>query len=172
MDENRQGSQKNFRYHRSVRSGIGIGTISLLVIFTVLCFSTLALLSVSTAVSDQKIQQRSFDHTADLTQAQGRSAENIAVLDAQLYRMSQEEPGAEGYMESAKTQAKLLGWTVSEEGSQVTWTEPIDRNNNLVTILTLNPSGAGERYILNSQQQEYIGIWEPETGGQVMTQFP
>ena len=40
------------------RSGVGTGTTSLLMIFTVLCFATLAMLSLSTAANGRRIAAR------------------------------------------------------------------------------------------------------------------
>lgn len=154
------------RYSRTTRSGMGTGTISLLMIFTVLCFATIALLSVSTAMSDRRIQQRSFERTIALSSAEGRAAEKLAELDQILFefRETQNDTGTEA-LDAMQDQACETGWTPGNELYTVVWTEPIDRENNLVTAITLLPPEAEQRYKLVSQVSEYIGEWEPESGG-------
>lgn len=66
------------------RPGMGVGTISLLVIFTVLCFSTLALLSLSSAANYRRISRPSQIAAQNLAAAEGVAAEKIADLDAVL----------------------------------------------------------------------------------------
>lgn len=159
------------RYNRSGRTGIGTGTISLLMIFTVLCFATLALLSLSTAASDRRIQQRSFERTAALAGAEGRAAESIAALDDALAGLQAEAGAAPGdvsgsaWMQRAMQTAAGLGWEINEAAASCVWTEPMDRENNLVTTVRLDPTGESARFALTGQTVEFIGTWEPETEG-------
>ncbi|NLW79616.1 MAG: hypothetical protein GXY32_09435 [Ruminococcaceae bacterium] len=66
------------------RSGVGTGTTSLLMIFTVLCFATLAMLSLSTASSSQRIQAEGLLNAKAVAAAKGEAAVQVAKLDTDL----------------------------------------------------------------------------------------
>lgn len=156
------------RYGRNARSGMGTGTVSLLMIFTVLCFATIALLSVSTAASDRRIQQRSFERTVALSSAEGRSAERLAALDQMIFEYRATKAGTGDEARAAMQElAYEQGWTPGDETYTILWAEPIDRENNLVTVVTLLSPEDADRYELVSQTAEYVGTWEPEQGGSV-----
>ncbi|MDL2254507.1 hypothetical protein LJC49_10670 [Ruminococcaceae bacterium OttesenSCG-928-I18] len=142
---------KTHKTRQRTRSGVGTGTTSLLMIFTVLCFATLALLSLSTATANQRIQQRSLDGTAALATAEGEAAVKLAELDTALQR------GA------AENTAAGLGWQATESEGVYQYTVPIDENHELVTTVEIQ----GDRSSLLSQKSVYIGSWEPETEGQI-----
>lgn len=156
----RQRSVK--RYNRSGRSGVGTGTISLLMIFTVLCFATLALLSLSTAASDRRIQSRGYENAVQLATAEGTVSEKLAGLDKVLYDL--EGAGGE-YLEQATEAARNLGWTLDEESGYLVYEVEIDTENNLVTTVRIDPAEAATRYTLIGQTTVYQGEWEPEADG-------
>lgn len=160
--------QRNLkRYTRSGRSGVGTGTISLLMIFTVLCFATLALLSLSTAASDRRIQQRGFERTQNLAAAEGRAAEKLAELDGALLALPDDAAGADGYLAAALTAARGFGWEVDAAAASCQWTEPIDSENDLVTTIRLGDGDEDARYTLTGQATVYVGSWEAEESGGV-----
>ncbi len=184
MDENTTATQKGTyrRFTRSSRSSVGTGTISLLMIFTVLCFATLALLSLTTAVSNQRIQKNNFDRTVALSAAEGETAVAIAALDAQLaglddvswtdgntavVEFADEEAARLAVVRAVQPLAEEQGWQVDAEEGTLTWTQPIDEENQLVTVLAPQVQGAQARYELLSQKTVYTGEWTPEQPGQV-----
>lgn len=150
------------RYNRSGRSGVGTGTISLLMIFTVLCFATLALLSLSTAASDRRIQSRGYENAVQLATAEGLVSEKLAELDKELYALAD---GGADYEQQATAKAQSLGWTLDEESGYLVYEVEIDTENNLVTTVRIDPSGAGARYTVIGQTTVYQGEWEPEVDG-------
>lgn len=100
---------KREKYKPTVRSsGVGTGTISLLMIFTVLCFATLAMLSLSTAASSQRIQERALESGRLLAVAKGEAATHIAQVDAHLLDTARqvEEQQAQAQREEAKRLAE------------------------------------------------------------------
>ena len=136
---------------RRARSAVGTGTTSLLMIFTVHCFATLALLSLSTATSNQRIQQRSVDGINTLATAEGEAATKLAELDTAL------QSGGAG------TNVQTLGWQKGEGENTYTYTVAIDSEHQLITTVEIN----NRNYTLLSQKSVYTGSWEPGTDGQI-----
>lgn len=163
----RQSSAK--RYSRSARPGVGTGTVSLLMIFTVLCFATLAMLCLSTAASDRRIQQRGYQRAVDLAAAEGTAAEAMAELDEALLMLDSQ---GEAYLKKALQAAAGLGWEVAEAEGSATWTAPLNENNNLVTAVHINTGAAGTRFFITSQTTVYTGAWEAEPPGDLWTPEP
>lgn len=154
------------RYSRSGRGSIGTGTISLLMIFTVLCFATLAMLSLSTSASDRRIQQRGFTRAVDLAAAEGGAAAAMADLDEALVAL--DASGAAYQAEALRTAADL-GWEVDEAGGSCIWTEPLDAENDLVTTVRIDAAGADSRFTLTGQVTKFTGTWEAETPDNLWT---
>ena len=139
------------------RSSMGTGTTSLLMIFTVLCFATLALLSLSTAYSNRNIQRRSIEQAAAQASAEGEAATKLAELDRALLGAQEAEWPAI---------AKAQGWAENEEGGWELDTA-MGEDHMLRTRVTLTP-GEDTRYRLEAQRSDYIGEWQP-VGGEVWT---
>ena len=149
---------KTRKTHRTVRSGVGTGTTSLLMIFTVLCFATLALLSLSTAASNQRIQEKGLAGTAALAVAEGEAAEKLAELDAALLSVTGES--------EAENAALQLGWQ-REAAGRFSYTIAFDGAHELVTVVELGPEGEGGRYRMVGQSSSYTGAWTPEAPGDI-----
>lgn len=150
-------NQRTRRTYRRTRSGVGTGTTSLLMIFTVLCFATLALLSLSTAASNQRIQKRSFEGTAALAVAEGQAAEKLAELDTEL--------SAAASRESWNALATGLEWQKNADGYYES-AVPIDESHQLVTVVELLPEGPGN-YRVISQMSVFTGEWTPTQDGDI-----
>lgn len=61
-----------------------IGSVTLLMIFIVLCMITFAALSLSSAASDYQTAEKSVSHTKDYYKASGRAEETLAKVDQVL----------------------------------------------------------------------------------------
>lgn len=142
---------KRRKPEHSGRSSMGTGTTSLLMIFTVLCFATLALLSLSTAVSHRSIQQRSMEETAAQAAAEGEAALRLAELDTAL-----EAAGSDSWESTARD----LGWFPGEEEGHMVYVLPVSRDHELATTVELTQNGAAH-YRLVAQVSRYTGHWEP-----------
>ena len=143
----------------SARMGMGVGTTSILMIFTVLAFATLALLSLSTAASNMRIQQRGIDRTTALAAAEGEAAAKLAELDAVLSSIG---AGA-SYQRDALVAAEGIGFTVDNDAKTAAYTAAVDENNDLVTVVAFDAPGT-PGYRLVSQISSYTGDWAPEAG--------
>ncbi len=147
--------RQNQGQSRRARSGFGTGTTSLLMIFTVLCFATLAMLTLSTAASNARIQQRSLQGTAALAKAEGEAAEAVAELDAALAAAPAEDPAA---------LAASLGWQATGSPLVFQLATSMEENHQLLTEVQLQEGGP---LTLVSQKTVYTGEWTPGQNGQL-----
>ena len=160
------------------RPGLGVGTVSLLVIFTVLCFSTLALLSLSSAVNYQNTMRPSQQGALSLAAAEGEAAQKLAELDTMLMELQIEmqvsdandaqsstyASTARAYYDRAAQKAEGLGFEILEDTQQLRFALPIDENHELVTEIVLHAPGADIRYIVVKQASVMTGEWDPGSG--------
>ena len=149
------------------RSGVGTGTTSLLMIFTVLCFATLAMLGLSTATSSERIQSRGIEGARGVAVAKGQAAEAVAALDEKLTELRAKNRSEDDYFEEAFNAAEALGWTVDREAQTIALATPIDTENDLLTQLRLLGKEEDARYELVQQISRPAAGWKPEAGGQV-----
>lgn len=151
------------------RSGVGTGTTSLLMIFTVLCFATLAMLSLSTAASNARIQNRGLQGASALAAAKGAAATEVANLDEELFLLLNKSGGAEDYLDLAFGIAQNRGWIVDKANASILLRQTIDDGSLLETELLLLKPGLGARYQVLRQVSTLVNGWAPETGGQLWT---
>lgn len=151
------------------RSSVGTGTTSLLMIFTVLCFATLAMLSLSTASSNQRIQKRGFERTASVVAAQGIAAEKLAEIDARLQQAQWAASSEDAYYTTVFALAPDFNAQADSEAKTWVFTVPLDENSELVTVLEILPPGGAGRYTIRTQASRMSGEWTPESQGQLWT---
>lgn len=153
------------------RQGIGTGTVSLLVIFALLFFSTLALLSLTAALGNQRVTRRSLALVSGLSAAEGQMAGVLAQMDDELVALRQEyATGAqqpEDYYKAAAAAAVQLGFKAEGTENSFEYTLEIDENHVLVTHILLLPPGGTGRYAVVGQYTEVTGEWSPAQGGQL-----
>ena len=155
---------------RRARSGVGTGTTSLLMIFTVLCFATLAMLSLSTAASNDRIQERGLSGSKALAEARGAAAVEVASLDEMLLQLQQQDTG-DAYFDEALALAATRGWETDAVNS-ITLRTAVNEESVLVTTLALLEPGQAARYELMSQTTELVNGWAPEQDGQLWQPAP
>ena len=148
------------------RSGVGTGTTSLLMIFTVLCFATLAMLSLSTAASNERIQTRGIFGAQSAAAARGVAAEYTAALDEELLALRQSTPASEEvFFAKAEDLAENMGWSVSREDHTVTLQLPVNDTSILVTTLRICSLQEEMRYESMLQQTAPKDGWQADGGG-------
>ncbi len=171
MNQTRSASQTRRKAVRR-RSGVGTGTTSLLMIFTVLCFATLAMLSLSTAAANARIQGRGLESQRLLAAAKGAAAADVAGLDEVLYQLQREMPANGGqaaedaYYEQALAAAAARGWQTDAGPGAISMRSAISEDSVLVTTLQLLPPG-GARYQVLAQVSQLVSGWAPEQNGQL-----
>ncbi len=149
------------RAGRSARTGMGVGTTSILMIFTVLAFATLAMLSMSTVMSNATIQTRGTKGVIALAAAEGEAAEKAAALDEALAGIT--ETG-DAYFAAAEAAATGLGFAAGPEERQVAYTADEGDSHEVVMVLELQEPGQDARFTVVQMVSQYTGTWQPETG--------
>lgn len=145
MDEQRE--------NRSEGTHINIGSVSIIVIFAVLCLTVFSVLSLSTAVTERRLAERSAEavtayYAADLACAERADAIGEALksgVSATEIAARAEEFGAE-----------LVA--VTHEGTLLHLEQPVDGNQTLSAELLLS---GGELHI-RSWNVIDTGSWEPD----------
>ena len=114
--------------------GIGVGGISILAIFVVLCLATLAALSLTSAQADYTLAQKTADAATGYYEAEAKAEEKLAEL----------MEIAEGN-QNWKSDLKKAGFTVEETGNGliVTYSVPIDEIKTLEASIRLSQDEGG-----------------------------
>ncbi len=81
-------------------STVGVGYISIMLIFTVICLTIFAVLSFQAAYSDSSLISRSESFAQQYYTADSRAKEILAELDSAAYEASQEFDFAEAFVQS------------------------------------------------------------------------
>lgn len=113
-------------------SFVNIGLSSLLVIFLVLCLTTFALLSLSSAKSDYSLSEKMADHVYDYYQASAEAEEIVAQLDE---LMSQNRQNSSVLYTSALSDA-LEGY--SYNGIDITFDASDSQTNEYLGIISFS----------------------------------
>jgi hypothetical protein len=114
---------------RKLKMSIGIGGPSIIMIFVVLCLTTLAALSLMTANADWKLTKKAAKATTDYYKADSKAEEILAGADADL-----------------KTGKPL---------ESETYTVPVSETQNLIMKLHQN----GSHYVILSRKLEPKSQW-------------
>lgn len=146
--------------HKKRRSGIAVGTISLLVIFTILCLSVLALLSFSTVSSSYRMNEKSTENLLQIAAAKAEVSKQLAAYDAALATISSND--ADEYYKTALEQAENFGFTQDEQEYVVVCIYPLDSNSALKMKMQLLPPGGEYRYSVLEAISISTQDWVPE----------
>lgn len=142
------------------RSGIGVGTISILTIFTILCLSVLALLSVTTVFSETKISEKTLQNILNISNAKTNLSLQLAELDSTL--ISIDSSNSDSYFESAIQQATSLGFSPTEADAVFTISHPVSPSSILSTKIELLPPDQEYRYIVLESVLDSSIDWQLE----------
>ena len=69
------------RYAKNIRSGIGIGYVSVMMIFAVICLTILAVLAFQAASSDERLSEKNIDFTREYYTADTEAKRILMELD-------------------------------------------------------------------------------------------
>lgn len=73
---------------RSPSSGVSIGGVTVLVIFTVLCLTIFSVLSLASAQADKRLSDKNLEQAARYYEADGKAEEWLREVDAALRQAS------------------------------------------------------------------------------------
>ncbi len=155
---------------RSLGSGgMGVGYVSLVMIFSVICLTVLAVLSYQAAGANDILNRKSGDFTAEYYEADSNAKNILMQLDEAALQVSA------GFFEEDFTcvcneildTAKI---SASPEGVEVSFTQPInDRLNLDIRIMFYSNSVDGSRYRIlqwntasadTAETEEPLGVWD------------
>lgn len=171
---------------------MGTGATSMLMIFIVLCLTTLSILSYSTAKSDLAMTKRSLMMVETYYEAANRAQQIIAEIDAQNVKIrkdtleaalkeaeeayAQFESVERSYIEEAALEISGRMYAqaaeqIKVEGVDTTFTEgkylsfSVDAGHDRLVrvILELLPPGDPERYRIICHNLVFIDNWELES---------
>lgn len=151
-----------------------IGTVTLLMIFIVLCMVTFAVLSLSEAARDRGFSQQLADQTSDYYAACSRAENILAQVDAAISETR--SSGASGDAYYAALSERLAGITGAElttEGAEVsagpyggpvTVSYRVPINDRLLLSVSLEAAGpgsdAGSNYRIVSWEETQAEEWK------------
>ncbi len=150
-------------------SGMGVGYVSLIMIFAVICLTVLAVLSYQAAGANTVLNTKSAAYTSEYYAADGRAKEKLQILDGYAMIASQGffEDDLTALCEENMPDVKLRN---SPEGITAEFTEYInDRLCLKVSVTFYSFSADGERYRINEwksvassaeESEEPLGVWD------------
>jgi hypothetical protein len=131
------------RRHFDSAPGIGVGGVSIIMVFAVLCLTIFAVLSLVTARSEQALAERHAGAVTDYYAADSLAAEVYDALSP-----------------SGETPESVLGVTVSQpSANSLSYTVPIDASRELCVLLLRE----GEALRILEWREAAAGEWEPDT---------
>lgn len=144
-----------------------IGSVSLLMIFIVLCMVTFAALALSTASANYRSAKRLSEHTTEYYNAYSLAEEKLAAIDKILADSYQNSSDSQTYYHLAKASAsEIKGITVSEEDSDTLISYQTNINNTQaisVRLRILYPQtddGPGRFYEIAAWQKIHTKEWK------------
>ncbi len=142
-------------------AGISFGTVSIIVIFSVLCLSIFAVLSLSLALSEKKLAHKTADAYTAFWQAEYAATNQINAIHA-LYAKT-------GNLAQFLEEAKELGAEVTIDGQTTTiaTVTPVDANRQLEIQLTLNTQEQNKKLAVTRWQVVNTGPWTPDESIQI-----
>jgi len=76
---------------------VQIGTISLVLIFTILCLVVFSTLSIASAKVDQKLAEKNQQHVMDYYAGDGKAEENLKEINKKLTDFGKNQDGEENF---------------------------------------------------------------------------
>lgn len=149
-----------------------IGSVSLLMIFIVLCLAVLSTLSLSGALSEYRYSQKVAQHQADYYSASGSASRVLKEIDRILYLAHTEHP--EDYYRTAEQQLTLLEGVKADLLSQspsITYQIPVDDSQSLrITLAVTSPDELEQGYYrITSWQEISSSEWNGDDTLNLMT---
>lgn len=134
-------------------TGIGIGYVSVIMIFSVLCLTILAVLSISSSDSARQMSARSSEYLTSYYSADSKAARILSELDRAAL-----EAHESGFFEDSFMQSELpegVRLSPSPEGVSAEYSVPVNERTELrlkVTFYSEPEMHSGKRYKVNSRK--------------------
>lgn len=135
---------------------ISVGITSLVVIFTVLCLTVFSVMTLSTAMNEKRLSEKSAEAVEHYYSAEKACAALVNEL-GRLWENGAEIEELEKFAEN-----KGFGCKLQENLLTFSYTYPIDENQALFVELTL-----GDTFEITRWTVQTTGEWIPDDGLQV-----
>lgn len=126
------------------RKGLGVGSVSLVLIFAVLCLTIFALLTLSTARSDASLAERA-----------AQSAKDYYAADTQAERVY---IGVAEALKNGERPETVCGISLTYDGSYISYICPIDERRSVCVVLRYD---GGDAEVLQWQETQDEN-WTPD----------
>ncbi len=120
---------------RQDNAGLGVGMVSILIVFVVLCLTTFATLSLVSARADLRLTNRAAESLREYYAADSAAQEQLAQLDSLL-----EQAGAD-WQQIVEEDGVLC--ELSDTAATLRYQVAVNERKNLLVILTLPLSDSG-----------------------------
>lgn len=131
---------------------IGTGVTSILMIFVVLCLTTFAILSYTSADADLKLSKNYKDYIESYYDTYSELNDELARMDAIVYQMmSENEDGAYGgqriilALQTMASENITATYSSNNQILNITLSKAINDNQDLVMEVSFDTSGTGNR---------------------------
>lgn len=144
-----------------------IGTISLMMVFIILCMVTLAALSLSSAAANSHYGQKISEHTQEYYAASNEAEEILADIDSALAKAYKKtQYSGEYYLEAAKQLPDSVEAMFENGRLVITYQVPINDTQALevslsvLTLQQLDSEANSTFYRIRSWQKVETEVWE------------
>ena len=149
-----------------------IGSVSLLMIFIILCLTVFSALSLSGALREYRYSQKIAQHQTDYYTASGSASRVLKEIDQILDQAHTDHP--ETYYEAAEQQLSLIEGVrtdLASESPSITYQIPIDDSQSLQVTLALNAPDELEQgyYRITAWQEIPSSEWNGDDSPNLMT---
>jgi len=134
--------------------GMNVGTVTILIIFMVLCLSVFSTLSFISAYADLKLSQKSALTIGQYYNADAEAKDKIAGIDGLLAPILKQSAGRGAYLKDAgQALSRAEGVTLTAAAGQnprASFGVPLDDNRTLAVVLEITGSNPDDRYKIAS----------------------
>lgn len=157
-------------------SFVNIGLSSLMIVFLVLCLTTFAILSLSSAKSDYSFSEKLATHRTAYYEASSQAESVSAQIDELMDSVWQDSPG-DAYipallqvLSNFRPDGIELTLYTDDDKCTVSYQVPVDDTQALyVTLQVMDPSTSDTYYEILSWQEKSTGEWN---GDQTLELMP
>lgn len=149
-------------------TGVNAGVSSILIIFVLLCLTTLATLSVVSANTDYKLTAKSAQAESEYYAADARAEELLAFVDDCLLKAYEKTNDEDGYKREIQNLISQSPVPMDFTGDMLYYSVPVNESQQLQVALGLPyPAGADARRFTREQWRVVITA-EWQTGDETL----
>lgn len=151
---------------KGISTGLGIGSSSILMIFILLCLTTFAVLSLTTASADKRLTDKASQAVLEYYAADVKAEERLMEIDDALLA-AQIAPEV-GYLDWCAENLTTIGSDLTVKHNQtsidVSYRVPMSANQALEVALNVPKRAVGEpRYRVTGWQAVSTDAWRAES---------